>query len=171
MDSSFAQKFDFGVRMVSTIATLSITAIVATITKAQLKTNRDQWKTNQEKLRLDLYGKRFEIYMRTLDFYTALLGWKDEQEQVALIAPFYRAYRESKFLFPEAAGVHRFLEEFSQHAFQITNFKEARDGWGEAFPEETVALALARTDHVNWVLTSIAVLEERIAPFLNFHSI
>jgi hypothetical protein len=164
MQGWYAQQFDFGTRMASAVGTLSISAIVAAITRAQ-------WKTNQEKLRLDLYAKRFDIYMRTLDFQDALLGWKDEPEQVALIAPFYRAYRESKFLFPESAGVFRFMEEFSKHAFHITNFKEARDGWGEGSSKERVKLALARTDHVNWILTSITILEERVAPFLNFHAI
>ena len=164
MEGWYVQHFDFGVRITSAIGTLAIAAIVATITKAQ-------WRTNQEKLRLDLYSKRFEIYMRTLDFYTALLGWKDEPEQIALIAPFYRAFRESRFLFPESAGVYRFMEDFSKHAFQITNFKEARDGLGEGLPKERMDLTVARTDHVNWILTSIPILEERVAPFLNFHAI
>jgi hypothetical protein len=48
---------------------------------------------------------------------------------------------------------------------------EARDGFGEGLPKERMDLAVARTDHVNWILTSIPVLEERVAPFLNFHAI
>ncbi len=164
MQSWYAQQFDFGIRTASAVGTLSISFIVATITRAQ-------WRTNQEKLRLDLYAKRFDIYMRTLDLHNALLAWNDEPEQVKLISPFYRAYRESRFLFPESAGVFRFMEEFSKHAFHITNFKEVRDGWGDAFPKEKADLALARTDHVNWILTSISTLEDRIAPFLNFHKI
>lgn len=164
MQGWYAQQFDFGIRMASAVGTLSLSAIVVTITRAQ-------WKTNQEKLRLDLYAKRFDIYMRTLDFHNALLSWNDEPDQIKLIAPFYRAYRESRFLFPEPSGVFRFMEEFSQHAFHITNFKEARDGWGDAFPKERGDLALARADHASWVLTSIPRLEDRIAPFLNFHKI
>lgn len=164
MDGSYAQQFDFGIRMASSIGTLSIAAIVASITRAQ-------WKTNQEKLRLDLYAKRFDIYMRTLDFQNALLSWKDDPEQVALIAPFYRAFRESRFLFPESSGVHRLMEEFSRHAFQITNFKASYESWGAPFPKERGELALARTDHVNWILTSVTTFEDRVAPFLNFHAL
>lgn len=168
MEGLYALRFAFWIHLFTAIGTLGIAFAVATITKSQ-------WKTNQEKLRLDLYAKRFEIYMRTLDFHNALLEWKDDPEpepaQVALIAPFFRAFRESRFLFPESAGVYRFMEEFSQHAFHITNYKKARDGWGEGFPEEKIDLALARTDHVSWILTSIPTLEDRIATFLNFHAL
>ncbi len=164
MEGWYAQQFDFGTRMASAVGTLSIAAIVATIQRAQ-------WKTNQEKLRLDLYAKRFDIYMRTLDFHNALLEWKDEPEQIALIAPFYRAFRESRFLFPESAGVYRFMEEFSQHAFHITYFREVRDASWAASPNQRTDLALERTTHVNWILNSVSELEEQMAPFLNFHAL
>ena len=64
--------------------------------------------------------------------------------------------------------MYRFMEEFSQHAFHVTNFKQARDGWGDAFPKERIDLTLARTDHVNWILTSIPILEGAYSTVLEF---
>jgi hypothetical protein len=55
-----------------------------------------------------IYMPSVSTSMRTLDFHNALLGWKDELEQVAPIALFYRGFRESRFLLPESSGVHRF---------------------------------------------------------------
>ena len=87
------------------------------------------------------------------------------------MAPFVRALRESRFLFPESAGVYRFMEEFDRHAFAITQFKAVRDHWEAASVQERQDLALAHREHASWILHSVPKLEEKMAPFLNFHAL
>ena len=92
------EDFEFGIRVGTGLVTTTIAVLVYIITRRQATTAK-------EKLRLDLYEKRFAIYMRTLDFFDALVSWKDTEEQKTLIAPFYRSYREARFLFPDSSGV------------------------------------------------------------------
>jgi hypothetical protein len=155
---------DFVLKAITAVATTAVAFYIALISKRQ-------WKNNQEKLRLDLYQRRFDIYLRVLDYYWALLEWQDKPEQLALRGPFVRAFCESKFMFPEKSGVYKFLEEFNLHAFRVSNFKSAFEGWGDAFPEERAKLAQQRTENVNWILMSLETLMAKMAPFLNFHSL
>lgn len=153
---------------------VALTAISAgtttTVAIYVAKISRRQWKTNQEKLRLDLYNHRFDIYLRVFDFYQALLEWKGTPEQVALQKPFMRALRESRFMFPDDSGVYPFLNEFCNHALRLTNFEQSRNAFA-GFPQELGKLASDQSEHVNWIFASIVVLEDKMAPFLNFHSV
>jgi hypothetical protein len=164
MGASIISWVDFTTKTITALSTVIVAVYVAIISKRQ-------WMNNQEKLRLDLYQRRFEIYLRVIDYYWALLEWKDTPEQIATRGPFVKAFCESKFMFPIKSGVYEYLEEFNLHAFRVSNFKSAIDSWGESFPEEKAKLAIQRTENVNWILSSLDKLQERMAPFLNFHSL
>lgn len=142
-----------------------VTALVA-VTVAVL-TYR-QWKTAQEKLRLDLYNRRFDIYTKYLDFCQALLLWDGTPEQVALQKPFLKAFRESRFLFPKGSGVYGFLDEFQKNAHVIVQFENLKplDRLGQ---DEAVKQGQRKLDSVNWILSSLEPLEEKMAPYLDFH--
>lgn len=146
---------------ITAIATITIAIYVARI-------SRRQWLTNKEKLRLDLYEKRLDVYMRVLDFYQALLAWKQTEEQKQLQFPFIKAFRESRFLFPEKSGVYDHLSEFHSHAFKIVNFHQVAQ-FAATAPEEFLKYSLERDRSAGWILGSIGSLEEMLAPFLNFH--
>jgi hypothetical protein len=98
------------------------------------------------------------------------LQWSDTPEQEALKTPFLKAVRESRFMFPKKSGVHEYLEEFSTHSFYIVNFAQTRDAFA-GIPEEQVKLALIRTEHVNWILSSMAVLEDKMSSTLRFENL
>ncbi len=149
-----------------------LTAGAATIVAYYVaQISRRQWQTNQEKLRLDLYQRRFEIYLRVLEYHWALLEWKDEPEQFALRGPFVKAFCESRFMFPKGSGIYDFLILFNYHAVRIVNFKSGLEIYGNAFPEERAKLSQQRLEDVNWILGSIDTLIDKLAPFLNFHSL
>jgi hypothetical protein len=153
---------DMSANVITPIATVIVAGFVALISFLQ-------WRISREKLRLDLYNRRFDIYTRVLDYYQELLKWHGTPEQLALQKPFIKAVRESRFIFPEDSGVYKFLEEFSTHAFYISSFAETRDAL--AGTQEQVRLALARTDHVNWILKSMSTLEDKMSPCLRFDSL
>jgi hypothetical protein len=145
------------------LATTTVAVYVARI-------SRRQWQTNQEKLRFDLYNRRFEIYLRVLDFHQALIVWEGTDEQVALQAPFIKAYRESRFLFPDNSGIYSFLKEFFDHSFVIANFHEVPP-LSVIGTEEFTKQSNKRTASANWILKSIGPLEQKLSPFLNFHEL
>lgn len=146
---------------ISAVATTVIAGYVAAISARQ-------WRTNREKLRLDLYNRRFEIYIRVLGFYQELIQWEGSSEQVERQAPFIKAYAESRFMFPPQSGVYEYLKEFSGHAFKIVQFKKTVEALS-SLPEETTKLALERSNHANWILVSMAEIERKMGPYLNFH--
>jgi len=150
-------------KLVTAVATTSVAVYVARISKRQLL-------TNQEKLRLDLYNRRFEIYTRVLDFYQAIVIWEGSPEQIALQYPFLKAYREAKFLFPKDSGVFDYIGQFHKHAFTIVHFGKLKFLAREA-PEEFLKHSRQRENSLSWLLNSMLELEERLAPFLNFHEI
>ncbi len=84
-------------------------------------------------------------------------GGLDQKETVSA---FYRAFHESKFLFPPKSGVRQHVDEIRERAAYITNFSEilriARDG------NEGSAASLKKLDHVNWILGATDVLEKRM---------
>src|SRR5216684_1445740 len=81
------------------------------------------WRTSREKLRLDLYNRRFDIYSRTLDLLHILETWQPselEKNSASLQQSpdlekaqraFVKASREAQFLFDDASGVHKLLEQ------------------------------------------------------------
>lgn len=149
-------------KLVTAVATTSVAIYVALISKRQLL-------TNQEKLRLDLYNRRFEIYTRVLDFYQAIVMWEGSPEQIGLQYPFLKAYREARFLFPKESGVFDYIGEFQKHAFTIVHFDKLKSLAKEA-PEEFLKYSRQREDSLSWLLNSMVGLEERLAPYLNFHN-
>ncbi len=164
MNAQITEWVDIGLRVVTASAATAVAIYVAQI-------SRRQWKTNQEKLRLDLYQRRFEIYLRVLEYHWALLEWKGEPEQFALRGPFVKAFCESRFMFPKESGIYDFLSAFNYHAFRIVNFKSGVEVFGDAFSEERAKLSQQRIEDVNWVLGSIDTLIDKLAPYLNFHSL
>jgi hypothetical protein len=152
---------DFALKAITAAATTTIAVYVARITKRQ-------WITNNEKLRLDLYNRRFDIYLRTLTFHQALIGWDGSEAQTALQAPFIKAFREAKFLFPEDSGVYQLLHTFFMHSFVIVKYSEHRAMFVPGSPEATSQIQ-KKLDAVSWIADSIGPLEDKLAPFLNFH--
>lgn len=148
---------------ISAIATTTVAIYVARISKRQ-------WKTNAEKLRFDLYERRFQIYLRVLDFYQELIGWHDDPEQVARQQPFIAAFRESRFMFPPESGVYDLLKEFFNHSFFIVKHSETVQAM-QGMSKEIAQLALKRADHAGWILNSISEIENKMAPYMNFHSV
>lgn len=147
-------------KVVTLIATTAVAIAVAII-------SWKQWRLSQEKLRLDLFNRRFDVYMRVLDLYQELLQWKGTAEQNALYIPFIKAVRESRFIFPRKSGVHPFLEEFQTHSFKIIHFEEVRDAFPSNDPTR-IELGGARVQHANWILNSMAILEDKMAPYISF---
>jgi hypothetical protein len=129
-----------------------------------------QWRTAQERLRLDLYNRRFEIYSKVLDFYQELLIWQGRPEQVALQIPFIKAFRESRFLFPKKSGVYNLLEEFHKNAFVVTQFEIYKPHMAN-LGEEGMKLGHKRAESVNWIKSSLESLEQKMAPYLDFHKL
>lgn len=151
-------------RTLTALATTVVAIYVALISKRQLR-------NNQEKLRLDLYQRRFEIYARVLEYYWALTDWQDKPEQFAARGPFVRAFCESKFMFPEESGVYALLKKFNEHASRISNHTSTLAELGEAYPRERGEIGQKRIESAHWILGSLDTLIERMAPFLNFHSL
>jgi len=149
-------------KVVTAAATIGVAAYVAQI-------SRRQWLTNKEKLRLDLYNRRFEIYMRILDLYQALMSWDATPEQKQLQYPFIKAHREARFLFPNDSGVFEYINEFRLHALKIVNFDQLKP-LAAVSPEEFMKYAKEREYSAGWILNSMGGLEEKLAPFLNFHN-
>lgn len=134
------------------------------------KISKRQWRTNHEKLRLDLYVRRFDIYLRVLPLQRELLLWEGTSDQLALLGPFDKAFRESRFLFPKSSGVYTLLDEFHKRAFKIVHFENLKPQLQTLGVEEGLEYVNERTENVNWIAGSLEKLEDMMAPFLNFHS-
>jgi hypothetical protein len=125
-----------------------------------------QWKTNREKLRLDLYQRRFEIYLRVLDFHFAI--WqKDEPKLNLLHVQFMKAFWESKFLFREKSGIYDFLDDYNLRTSRVRVYRSQIPPRSDLTPEERAQLI---KDEI-WIKDCIGILEEKLSPYLNFHSI
>jgi hypothetical protein len=129
--------------------------------------SRQQWRTNREKLRFDLYQRRFEIYLRVLDFHLALLEWQDESKLAVLYVPFLKAFCESKFLFPRESGIYDFLRDYNERAARVRVSKSGIEPLGD-IPQEARAQLIE--DKI-WIKDCIGILDEKLGPYLNFHSI
>ena len=152
---------DAGLRLLTAGAATTVAIYVAKISKLQ-------WKTSQEKLRLDLYQRRFEIYLRILEFHLALLRWQDEPKLAELAeGPFLKAFQESKFLFPKKSGIHDFLRDYNDRAARVRAYKGRPELSNEASPAERAQLA---EDQI-WIRNLIGTFDEKLGPYLNFHSI
>jgi hypothetical protein len=137
---------------------------------------------NREKLRLDLYAKRFDIYTRTVDFWHLFSEWMPstiEHKNISLenspqlkeaLASFTKASRESRFLFDNESGIHKLLEQMHTDAIKVIGYKR------DMAPHLTGKPEMKDFYDANLVLqqridAAIPLLEEKLAPYLNFHSL
>jgi hypothetical protein len=118
---------------------LGVAAAVATII-------RSQWKVNREKLRLDLFERRFEVYYRSVEMCRVLTIWEGEPSQKATVNDFYRAFHESKFLFPPESEVLLYMEEIRERGAYISNFDDILKAARES--GDGGAVSLKKLDHV-----------------------
>ena len=146
--------------VVISVAAIAVSIVVATISALQ-------WRISRAKLRLDLYNRRYEIYTRVLDYYQEVLKSDVTAEQSTLRIPFVKAVRESRFIFPAKSGVFALLEELDHRAFFVSNFKETRNALAGC-TEEQMKLGTEKLGHVNWILSSMASLEEMMLPYMRF---
>jgi hypothetical protein len=147
------------VPIVTAVATVIVAIYVGWI-------SRQQSKTNQEKLRFDLYQRRFEIYLRVLDFHFAI--WqKDEPKLDSLHVLFMKAFWESKFLFPEESGIYDFLNEYNLRTSHVRADRSQIPPRSDLTPEERARLI---EDKI-WIKDCIDIFDEKLGPYMNFHSI
>lgn len=151
---------DVGSRLLTAGAATTVAVYVAVISKRQ-------WKTNQEKLRLDLYQHRFEIYLKVLDYHLAVLQWQDEPKLAVLHGPFLKAFCESKFLFPKESGIYDSLRDYNERVARVRVFKSRIDPVGDMSQEVREKLI---EDQI-WIKDYVGILDEKLGPYLNFHSI
>ena len=101
------------------------------------------------------------MYLRVLDYYGALFkegGGPDTERTVSLL----KAVRESRFIFPKASEVHRFLEEFWSRANDFFIHTAKRNA---GHPIHNVS------DNIQWLLDAMKTLEEEMEPYLSFEDV
>jgi hypothetical protein len=156
-----------------TIVTIIIASVVAFATIGQLFVNRS-------KLRLDLYNRRFEIYRKTLDFYQIVQDYdpskatKDDRIKYnGRQLDFIKSHRESQFLFSKKFKcVYQLLDEFRQRAYRIVAYRELREKMRNQDTSEGNKNAYDKyARDLEWVNNFIPLLEEKMAPYLNFQKI
>ncbi len=159
MSSAVSFWIDLISRVVTPVAAIVVAIYVAQISKRQLQ-------TSQEKLRLDLYQRRYEIYLRVLDFHMAL--WQqDEPKLNVLHVLFMKAFWESKFLFPKESGIYDFLDNYNTRTSRVRVYRSEIPPRSDVSLEERAQLAKDQ----KWIMNCIGILDEKLGPYLNFHSI
>lgn len=161
MNSCLSFWMEFALRFTVPVATVLVAAFVAAITWLQ-------WWTNREKLRLDLFQRRFEIYLRVLDFHMAL--WQQDEPKLDMLhVPFMKAFWESKFLFPKKSGIYDFLDEYNLRTARVRVYRNplSAASQGDVSQEERAQLI---EDKI-WIKDCIGILDKKLGPYLNFHSI
>jgi hypothetical protein len=152
-----------GILTTTTSVSASIIAVCALVLTFQ------GWRDKRVKIRLDLFNRRFAIYQRVLVLYQELIVWEDREDQKALIQPFIEASREALFIFPRKSGVYEYIQEFWEHTWRIANFKEASQPLRDCgMNQELAKLINERTDHVNWILSSMTKLEGLMKDSMSF---
>jgi hypothetical protein len=147
------------VPIVTAVATVIVAIYVGWI-------SRQQSRTNQEKLRFDLYQRRFGIYLRVLDFHFAI--WQQDEPKLALLHMlFMKAFWESKFLFPKESGIYDFLRDYNVRAARVRVSKSGIEPLGDITQEARAQLI---EDKI-WIKDCIDTLDEKLGPYMNFHSI
>jgi|HubBroStandDraft_1064217.scaffolds.fasta_scaffold22041_3 hypothetical protein len=139
------------------------------------------WRTSREKLRLDLYNRRFDIYSRTLDLLHALENWHPseleknstslqqspelEQAQRA----FVKASREAQFLFDDASGIPKLLEQMHADVIAMIGFK--RDIVPKLRGEAFIAENQKFTERLSRVYAVAPLLEKGMKKYLDFRTL
>lgn len=139
------------------------------------------WWISHEKLRLDLYNRRFDIYSHMLEFYHLLLVWsptdaekashslQDSPELERAQRVFITASREAQYLFDDASGVHRLLEQMHGDTIAIIGFK--RDIGPQFSGPELIAENQKFTERLSRVNASVPMLEKGMEKYLDFHAL
>ena len=140
------------------------------------------WWMSREKLRLDLYNRRFDVYSRTLDFYHALLGWKPtvaEKKETSLEdslelrmtqRAFIKASREAGFLFDDASGIQKQLEQMHADSIEIIGY--LRDFLPKLVGGPDFISANEKCDELlKRFSDAIPSLEQKLSKYLNFHAL
>jgi hypothetical protein len=145
------------VPLATSIVTAAIAVIVAIIAY-------QQWRVNREKLRLDLYNRRFDIYLRCLNLHEQLIGHGSPDEN--LLDPFFRAFRESRFMFPDS-GVQDLLGKLLIEGVRVRDLNKEMHvwpGWQDPDPDAE-AYVRERNEITERVKPIIFELEKMMAPF------
>jgi len=140
------------------------------------------WWTSREKLRLDLYNRRFDVYSRTLDFYHSLHEWtptdlekastslQDSAELRKTQRAFIKASREAQFLFADASGIHKRLEQMHADTLFIIGYK--RDTAPNLVGQpETISEYQKFAERLKRIEDSIPLLEQELSKYLDFHAL
>lgn len=127
-----------------------------------------QWRTADQKVRLDLYDRRFKIYDATVNFYNALSGDVKVVEFLNARAEFFRAVRESQFLFSRESKIYDMLLDLREKAFAIHGFKAHGDAL-QIDPLLWIDLHKKMLAELSTWDASIKSIEEAMEPYLNFH--
>jgi hypothetical protein len=78
-----------------------------------------------------------------------------------------KAFWESKFLFPEESGIYDFLDEYNLRTSRVRVYRSQIPPRSDLTPEERAQFS---KDEI-WIKDCIGVLDEKLGPYLNFHSI
>jgi len=140
------------------------------------------WWINRERLRLDLYNRRFDVYSRTLDFYHALIEWKPtdlERTQTSLQdspqlrnaqKAFIKGSREAQFLFDDASGILKQLEQVHTDSIAIIGY--LRDSLPKLIGGPALATENEKCETCwNRVHNAIPSLEQKLSGYLDFHTL
>ena len=84
-----------------------------------------------------------------------------------LSGPFLKAFCESKFLFPKKSGIYDFLSDYNARTARVRVFKSQTEPPGDVSREARARLI---EDEI-WIRGFIGILDEKLGPYLNFHSI
>jgi hypothetical protein len=139
------------------------------------------WRTSREKLRLDLYNRRFDIYSRTLDLLHILETWNPSEreensvslehspELVKAQQAFVKASREAQFLFDDASGIHKLLEQMHADVIAVIGFK--RDIGPKMRGAELVVENQKFTERLSRIYAVAPLLEKGMKKYLDFHAL
>jgi len=139
------------------------------------------WRTSREKLRLDLYNRRFDIYSRTLDLLHVLETWQPselEKNSASLQQSpdlekaqraFVKASREAQFLFDDASGIYKLLEQLHTDVITMIGFK--RDSGPKLRGAALIAENQQFTERLSRVHAVAPLLEKGMKKYLDFHAL
>jgi hypothetical protein len=139
------------------------------------------WRTSREKLRLDLYNRRFDIYGRTLDLIHILQAWNPSErekivtslesspELVKAQQAFVKASREAQFLFDDASGIHKLLEQMNADVIAVIGFK--RDIGPNLLGAEFACEHQKFIERMNRIYAATPLLEKGMKKYLDFHAL
>jgi hypothetical protein len=118
-----------------------------------------------------------------LDFWHALSEWnptqqekdstgmQDSKELRDYQRAFIKASREAQFLFDDESGIHKLLEQIHHDAIGVIGYKRDFAPKVAGMPEVIVTSYNQFLQSQQRMDQSIPVLEQKLAPYLDFHSL